>query len=107
RSTQLWIRSLQSDTPQSLAGTENASYPFWAADGRSIGFFSDGKLQQIDLAGGQAQTVADAASGRGGAWNGDGVILFAPATQGPLRRISAASGQVVEATTVTSPQISH
>src|SRR5262249_6752762 len=43
---QLWVRPLDSLTPQPLAGTDNASEssPFWSPDGRSVGFFVDGKL---------------------------------------------------------------
>jgi eukaryotic-like serine/threonine-protein kinase len=35
----LWVRPLDQVTARSLAGTEGASYPFWAPDGRAIGFF--------------------------------------------------------------------
>ena len=41
------------DGAQPLAGTEGAAYPFWAPDGRAIGFFADGKLKRIDLTGGE------------------------------------------------------
>ena len=74
----LWVRPLDQVTAQPLAGTEGASYPFWAPDGRAIGFFADGKLKRIDLGSGGPQVLADAPSGRGGTWNHDGVIVFAP-----------------------------
>ena len=74
----LWVRPLDQVTAQPLAGTEGASYPFWAPDGRAIGFFADGKLKRIDLGSGASQVLADAPSGRGGTWNRDGVIVFAP-----------------------------
>ena len=48
----LWVRPLDQVTAQPLAGTEGASYPFWAPDGRAIGFFADGKLKRIDLGSG-------------------------------------------------------
>src|SRR6266478_3523888 len=35
----LWIRSFDSLTARSLAGTEDAAYPFWSPDGHWIGFF--------------------------------------------------------------------
>ena len=79
----LWVRPLDQVTAQPLAGTEGASYPFWAPDGRAIGFFADGKLKRIDLGSGGLQVLADAPSGRGGTWNRDGVIVFAPAAAGP------------------------
>ena len=42
-------------TAQPLAGTEGASYPFWAPDGRAIGFFADAKLKRIEMAGGATE----------------------------------------------------
>jgi eukaryotic-like serine/threonine-protein kinase len=34
----LWVRSLSSDSAQSLEGTAGASHPFWSPDGRYVGF---------------------------------------------------------------------
>ncbi|MCH8242528.1 MAG: serine/threonine-protein kinase, partial [Planctomycetes bacterium] len=90
---QLWIRPLDAETPRALPNTDNALYPFWSADSRSIGFFADGKLKRIDAAGGPPVSVCDAPSGRGGTWNAQGVIVFAPASKGPLHRVSAAGGR--------------
>ncbi len=77
--SQLWLRSMDSVSARPLAGADNATYPFWSPDSRSVGFFADGKLKRIDIDGGVAQTLADAPLGRGGTWNSDGVILFVPA----------------------------
>ena len=63
-------------------GDRGRSYPFWAPDSRAIGFFADGKLKRIDLAGGTPQVLADAPAGRGGTWNRDGVVVFAPSPNG-------------------------
>ena len=57
-----------------------------------MGFFADGKLKKIAIAGGPPQTLCDAASGRGGTWNGDGVILFSPGPANPIFRVAAARG---------------
>jgi Tol biopolymer transport system component len=88
----LWIRPLDSLAAQPLLGTENPSYPFWSPDGRSLGFFADGKLRRIDASGGPPQTLGDAPVPRGGSWSRDGVILFAPVVDGPLYRVSASGG---------------
>src|SRR5262249_28824194 len=88
----LWVRSLDAMTAVPMAGTEEAEFPFWSADSRSIGFFAGGKLKRIDLSGGPPQTVADAPTGRGGAWNAEGTILFAPTNASPLWRVSASDG---------------
>ena len=82
------MQSFDQVTAQPLAGTEGASYPFWSPDGRAIGFFADGKLKRIDLGSGAPQVLADAPRGRGGAWNRDGVLVFAPGgTRGVIMRL--------------------
>jgi len=75
-----------------LAGTDGAIYPFWSPDSRTLGFFADRKLRKIDAAGGPAQELCDAFSGRGGAWSKDGVIVFAPSGSPGMMRVSAAGG---------------
>jgi eukaryotic-like serine/threonine-protein kinase len=97
---QLWIRALDSLTPEPLAGTHGAEYPFWSPDGESIGFFADGQLKRIDLAGGPARVLAPAAHGRGGAWSPSGDILFAPATNDGIYRVPSAGGTPVRVTHV-------
>src|SRR5438876_11413149 len=74
----LWLRPLGASSAQPLAGTEGASFPFWSPDSGFIGFFANGKLKKIDAAGGPPQTLCNAPNGRGGTWNRDSVIVFAP-----------------------------
>ena len=102
----LWLYEVGSQQPRELADTENASFPFWSPDGKSLGFFADGKLKRLEIAGGPVQVICDAPTGRGGAWNKDGVILFTPSghLSGGLYRVSAAGGR---ATRVTAPGTSH
>ena len=90
----IWIYEVGSQDAKPLADTEDASFPFWSADGKSLGFFADGKLKKLDIEGGTVQTLCDAPSGRGGTWNKDGVILFTPSGQlgGGLYRIAASGG---------------
>lgn len=88
----LYLRPLNSVTPQPLPETDDAMYPFWSPDGRDIGFFAQGKVKRVSASGGPVQTLCDAANGRGGAWNQDGVILFSPSANTPLFRVSASGG---------------
>ena len=97
--SQLWIRPLDGVDAQALPGTEGASFPFWSPDSRFIAFFSGGKLKKIDTTGGAPQVLCNAAAGRGGAWNADGIIVFAGQGVSQISRISASGGVVTAATT--------
>ena len=100
---QLWIRALALQKPVALAGTEGATLPFWSADSEQIGFFADGKLKRVPAAGGMVVTLCDGPYGfSGGAWNGEGVIVFAPESRSPLYRISASGGTPSPATELDS-----
>ena len=104
----LWVRPMDKVDARSLPGTENAVFPFWSADGRSLGFFADGKLKTVDINGGPPITVCDAAQGRGGSWNRDGTIIFSSDTQAPIVRVSASGGTPVPITKIdTSQHTSH
>ncbi len=96
----LWVRPFDSASAQALPGTEGATKPFWSPDSRSLGFFADGKLKKVEASGGPPQTLCDAPSGRGGTWNRDGVVLFAPAPQNPIYRVSASGGAAVPVTSL-------
>jgi len=107
RPERLWLRPLDVVEAQPMPQTEGAQFPFWSADSRSIGFFASGKLYRIDIKGGPPQALADAPNPRGGTWNADGVIVFAPLPGGPLMR-TAASGADPEAVTMLVPgQVGH
>ena len=85
----LYFERLGSPSATRLEGTEGASYPFWSPDDVSIGFFADGKLQKIAIAGGAPRVLATASNGRGGSWGSRSVIVYAPDSGGPLWRINA------------------
>jgi Tol biopolymer transport system component len=88
----LWVRALDSVEGKPLAGTDNASWPFWSPDSLSIGFFAPHKLKAVGISGGPARDIVDLIVGRAGAWSPEGVILFCPRPLGPLHQISAAGG---------------
>jgi len=98
----LWVRVLRAASSQPLPGTEGLTHPFWSPDSRFIAFFAEGKLKKIEATGGPPQIICDASDGRGGAWNGDGVIVFSPAFNGPLFKVSAAGGAPVQVTELDS-----
>ena len=84
---QLWLRSIASVDAQLIPGTEDGTFPFWSPDSRYVGFFANGKLKKVLITGGPPTVLCDVASGRGGTWNRDDVIVFAPIT-GVLQRVS-------------------
>ena len=99
----LWLRPLASTSGRLLTGTEGASFPFWSPDGQSIGFFADQKLKRLDVNSQAIQILADAPVARGGAWQADDTILFAPNATGPLFRVPATGGQPTVATQLQRP----
>jgi Tol biopolymer transport system component len=105
--TAMWLRPLASTAGTMLIGTEGAGFPFWSPDGRSIGFFADQKLKRFDVDSRTIQILGDAPVPRGGAWQADGTILFAPSASGPLFRIAASGGEPVKATELSKGQNDH
>jgi Tol biopolymer transport system component len=95
----LWIRRLDSLTSDELPGTTGAEFPFWSPDGRSIGFFADGKLKKTETSGGLPVVIAAAPNPRGGSWAGDGTIVFSPLV-GTLHQVVASGGVPTPITTL-------
>jgi Tol biopolymer transport system component len=88
----MYVRRLNSAETQVIAGTENAAYPFWSPDSKWVAFFGGGKLRKTDLSGAPPVVLCDAGVGKGGTWNGDGVLLYAPSFDSQIHRTTAAGG---------------
>jgi eukaryotic-like serine/threonine-protein kinase len=97
----LYVRPLDRLDAAHLGGTDGATAPFFSPDGRWLGFFADGKLKKIAIAGGAATTLADAPAPGGASWNADGRIVFAGLAAGGL---SITSDQGGEASRLTTPR---
>jgi Tol biopolymer transport system component/tRNA A-37 threonylcarbamoyl transferase component Bud32 len=102
----LWIRPMDRIEPRPLPGTEGASEPFFSPDGKSVGFFAEGKLKRIAIAGGPPQPICDAPLSFGGSWSRDGVILFA-GQDGPLFRVAASGGKPQPVTRLSPGEEGH
>ena len=89
---QLYLRSLDSTSPQALSGTEGAMFPFWSPDSRSVAFFTDDKLKRIEVSGGTPVTICGSTLGRGGSWNQDGTIVAALSYNTGLSQVPASGG---------------
>ena len=92
--SQLYFRRMDRFEVTPIAGTEEASGPFFSPDGELIGFFAGGKLKKVSLSGGAPATLCDAPDGRGASWGSDDTIVFtARSSPGAgLSRVSAAGG---------------
>ena len=101
--TALWVRPIGSTEAKELPGTVDARFPFWAPDGRRLGFFAQRRLKVIDLLGGAPRTIAETGStqdARGGAWSADDRIVFAPTFTGTLFAVPASGGEAVPASRI-------
>jgi len=103
----LYVQRIGSSSVTLLPGTEGASYPFWSPDGASVGFFANGKLQKMAIAGGTPQVLATALSGRGGSWGSKGVIVYTADVQSPMQRINADGTGVAPVTELTKGEQTH
>ena len=106
----LWIRTLDNRTVTSLQGTDGAHGPFWSPDSQSIAFFAARSIKRIAATGGPVVTVCDCGTAWGwhstGAWNADGVILFAyPA--GGIYRVAEKGGPYQSVTSLAQGDADH
>ena len=99
--TVLHSRTIDRIETTPIPGTEGAEAPFFSPDGRFVGFFADGKLNKVLLAGGPPTVVSDASAGRA-SWSEDDYIYFRAGLDEGISRVSADGGLPEELTTVDS-----
>jgi len=104
---QLFLRSMDNLTPQPISGTDNATFPFWSPDSRSVGFLAEGKLKRMDISGGPAIIICDAPVGRGASWASSGTILFSPLFASPIDQVPATGGTPVAVTKLSEKYTTH
>lgn len=94
--TRLYIRATDQLDAVPVPGTEGAIDPFFAPDGRTLGFVSsvDGKMRKVGVDGGPVTTIAGDAVlvGSTPSWGDDGYVVFLGADY-RLRRVSATGGR--------------
>lgn len=91
----LYRRGIDELTATPIAGTEDAMSPFCSPDGRSIGFYADGKLKMVPAEGGTPVVVADAPGAPVGAsWGTNDRIVYTYGWRSPLYAVPARGGRV-------------
>ena len=103
----LHTRQLHQTQVTPLAGTDDASFPFFSPDSQWIGFFAGGKMKKIAVEGGAAVTLCDAPSFRGASWGDDDNIVAALDGGVGLSRVPAAGGTPVAVTKLNPGEASH
>jgi eukaryotic-like serine/threonine-protein kinase len=90
--SQLYVRELSDLEPKAIAGTSGARHPFFSPDGHWVGFFAEGSLQRVSIAGGAPLRICNiSGSSLGGSWGPDNTIVFAARGAG-LNKVNAAGG---------------
>ncbi|HEU4365161.1 MAG TPA: protein kinase [Candidatus Krumholzibacteria bacterium] len=97
-SRRLYRRDLSSFEMTPIAGTEDASNPFFAPGGTWIGFVTPSALKKVPAGGGVAQIVVNEPRINSGTWGENGMIYYTPFDGGggitALARVPAAGGRV-------------
>ncbi len=99
----LYTRRLDSQTTRAVAGTDGAMFPFWAADNRTVAFFTATDLKTVDDSGQMPTTLGRFADARGGTWVAADQIVVAGGPKGALYRIAASGGRFEELAAPDAP----
>ena len=101
----LYARAVDQLEGTPLRDTANGGAPFFSPDGTWVGFFGDGLLKKVPLAGGPSVTICPLSSRlRGASWGPDDTIVFVEEGYGGLFRVSANGGEPETLTTLDEGQ---
>lgn len=109
RAAQLYVRRLDHPVASPIAGTGNASAPFFSADGKWLAFFNERYLRIVPADGGAPQDIVEVRDARGGSFTADGRIVYAPAAYGPLHAARTDGGDAAPFTALDTArnELSH
>jgi serine/threonine protein kinase/Tol biopolymer transport system component len=88
----LYVRELAALEARLIPGTAGARHPFFSPNGEWLGFFADGALQKVAVAGGVPLRICSApGESLGGTWSANDTIVWASRGSG-LMSVSAGGG---------------
>jgi serine/threonine-protein kinase len=87
--TRIYLRSRNEFDPRPLPGTEGASEPVFAPDGRWLAFFANNSLYKVSVDGGPIERLAPVNDPRGLSWENDGIITYAPEATSSVFQLDA------------------
>ena len=96
---QLFLRRVDRAEVVPIPGTLGASHPFFSPDGRSLGFFAEGRIRKVGLAGGPVTDVTPINANRGATWTDGGWIIYTQSFNTGLTKVRDAGGRSEPVTT--------
>ena len=106
--TSLHLRPLDDLAARPIPATEGATAPFFSPDGRWLGFYADGALKKVSVAGGVPLTISEAPPVWSATWGERDTIVFATTLVGAgLWRVSANGGVAAQITTPKPDERQH
>ena len=98
----LYMREFEKPEAVPITGTESARGPFFSPDGQWIGFFANGQIKKVPVAGGPAVVISDVSKDTlglfGASWSEDGTIFFSDRSEG-ISKVSSSGGTAEKLTT--------
>lgn len=102
----LYRRPLDRAEAEPIPGTEGGDSPFFSPDGRWIGFWADGQIRKVAVAGGPVVAICEAMPLFGVHWGADDRIVFAQRVGG-LWQVAARGGPPSGLTSLGEHELSH
>jgi serine/threonine-protein kinase len=96
----LYRRTLGRLDAEAIPGTDGGSVPFFSPDGRWLGFYAEGRLRKVSMAGGPPIPITAAGGVSEATWGEQDVIVLS--TRGRLFTVPAAGGEPTPLTTPDS-----
>jgi len=87
----LYLRRMDHEKAEPIAGTEGGINPFLSPDNRWVGFWADGKLKKVLIEGGVPATLCDSPGCFGASWGVSNRVAFSGIVDG-LSIVSADGG---------------